>query len=116
MTVCVSQFGNRLDDLLELVCSDVVGTTVEEVEEALQVLQEKSDACGQYQQLSFLTSECKMYPQLSSCAQYQVPTAFLSYVRVQNVFTVGFLWSVPTSFLSSEYKMYPQLGACGQYQ
>ncbi|XP_076451161.1 coiled-coil domain-containing protein 141-like [Babylonia areolata] len=38
-------FGNRLDDLLELVCSDVVANTVEEVEEALQILQEKSDAC-----------------------------------------------------------------------
>ncbi|KAK7113115.1 hypothetical protein V1264_012462 [Littorina saxatilis] len=38
-------FSNRLDDLLELVCSDVTCNTVEEVEEALQVLQEKSDAC-----------------------------------------------------------------------
>ena len=44
--VCL-QFGNRLDDLLELVCSDVVANTVEEVEEALQVLQEKTDACGE---------------------------------------------------------------------
>jgi hypothetical protein len=46
LTCCCVQFGNRLDDLLELVCGDVKGETVEEVEEELQVLQEKSDACG----------------------------------------------------------------------
>ena len=132
LRVC-PQFGNRLDDLLELVCSDVVGTTVEEVEEALHVLQEKSDACGQYKKLSFLQSTKCIYswvpvvstnsfPYFSRVQNvstagclWSVPTTFLTSVRVQNVSTAGCLWSVPPAFLSSEYKMYPQLGACGQY-
>ena len=40
------QLGVRLDDLLELVCTDIQADTVEEATTALRILQEKVDTIG----------------------------------------------------------------------
>ena len=47
-TLFLLQLGVRLDDLLELVCTDIQADTVEEAETALRVLQEKVDTIGKY--------------------------------------------------------------------
>ena len=46
--VIIFQLGVRLDDLLELVCTDIQADTVEEAETALRILQEKVDTIGKF--------------------------------------------------------------------
>ena len=44
----IFQLGVRLDDLLELVCTDIQADTIEEAETALRILQEKVDTIGKF--------------------------------------------------------------------
>ena len=46
--VIIFQLGVRLDDLLELVCTDIQADTIEEAETALRILQEKVDTIGKF--------------------------------------------------------------------
>ena len=57
MVILFDQLGVQLDDLLDLVCTDIQADTVEQVQTALRILQEKVDTIGNFTSLDICTNK-----------------------------------------------------------